>query len=165
MIVWRSFQEMVELKNEMCCKSKSNVNGRIEKFKVEIQELQDKVVPERFQRIFSMILKLRTALDYPTFPVILWLFRVLVDWLAAILACSLIHGTHLAYQETFFEDLLAPSEPPGGSIEKLEKYGISTMRACDLPIEQKNWREPLRILQFPHGDWQGSFQLGVLTLM
>ena len=37
-----------------------------------------------------------------------------MDGLAAILACSLIHGTYLASRETFFEDLLAPSEPPAG---------------------------------------------------
>ena len=36
----------------------------------------------------SMILKLRTALDYPTFPVNPWVFRVPEEWLAAILACT-----------------------------------------------------------------------------
>ena len=51
----------------------------------------------------STILKRQAVLGCVAFPVSLWVFRVLPDWLAAILACSLIHGSHLAYQETFFK--------------------------------------------------------------
>ena len=40
-----------------------------------------------------MILTRQAALGYLTFPVILSFFRVLVECLAAILDCSLIHGT------------------------------------------------------------------------
>ena len=35
-----------------------------------------------------------------------------MECLAAILACSLIHGTHQVHREPFFENLPAPSEPP-----------------------------------------------------
>ena len=48
-----------------------------------------------------VILKLRAALDYPTFPVNPRAFQALEDWLAVILACSLIHGTHWVHQDTF----------------------------------------------------------------
>ena len=48
-----------------------------------------------------MILGRQAALDYPTFPVILSLFRVLSESFATILARSLIHWTHVACEETF----------------------------------------------------------------
>ena len=55
-----------------------------------------------------MILRQQETLGYATFPVILSLFRVLSESLAAIPARSLIRGTRVACQETF---LLAPDEP------------------------------------------------------
>ena len=59
----------------------------------------------------SMILKQQAALGYPTFVVILELFRVLLESPAAILARSLTHRTHLVHQETFFENPSAQDEP------------------------------------------------------
>ena len=61
-----------------------------------------------------MILKRQAVLGYPTFPVSLGVFRVPMECLAAILACSLIHGTHVFFffSGNVFEDLPAPSEPP-----------------------------------------------------
>ena len=50
-----------------------------------------------------MILRQQAVLDYPTFPLILWLFRVLSEILVAILARSLTPGTHVACQETFLK--------------------------------------------------------------
>ena len=48
-----------------------------------------------------MILRQQATLGHPTFPVILLLFRVLLENLAAILVRSLTHGTHVACQDTF----------------------------------------------------------------
>ena len=51
----------------------------------------------------SMILKLRATLEYPTIPVNPWVFRVQEAWQAAILNCSLLHGTYWARQDTFLK--------------------------------------------------------------
>ena len=60
----------------------------------------------------SMILRQHAAVGLsPRFPVILQLFRVLLESLAAIPARSLTHGTHVACWENVFENHLS-SRPP-----------------------------------------------------
>ena len=51
----------------------------------------------------STILKQRVALGNPTFPVSPREFRVLVECLVAILACSLPLGPHVVHQDTFLK--------------------------------------------------------------
>ena len=50
-----------------------------------------------------MILRQQAALGYPTFPVIRYLFRILLESLAAILARSPTLGTLLVHGETFLK--------------------------------------------------------------
>ena len=66
-------------------------NSTVNQLMVQIQELKDKVNS----------LRLRAALDYPTFRVNPRVFRVPEEWIAATLAGSLIHGTHGVHQDTF----------------------------------------------------------------
>ena len=109
---WR--MEIEELKKFSCTETKRAQQLRIDELSwqekesrstvnqltVQIQELQDKTNP----------LNDSSALGYPTFPVILQLLRVLAEYLAAILACSLTHRT-CGTSGTVFEDPPAPNEP------------------------------------------------------
>ena len=63
-----------------------------------------------------MILKLRAALEYPTFPINPWVFWVLEERSAAIVACRMIHGTQRVPQETFLKvHLLEVNHPQHSS--------------------------------------------------
>ena len=105
---------------------------------------------------------------YPTFPVSVWVFQVLVEWQAAILACILMRGTHLTCRETFLKTYLLRVNLQQLSVEVREvQHNASPClwTQGDLPIEQMNWSEILRICSNPHRDLQGSLQLGILPLM
>ena len=110
--------------------SKSTVNQLM----VQIQD----EFTERCQRL-SMILKRQAVLGYPTFPVSLFVFRVHEVSLAAILSCSLTHGTHLVQQDTFFEDLSAPGEPSSALFCKYEEFSISFLRICTCGYRKNCW--------------------------
>ena len=96
---------------------------------VQIQELKDKVklIPWMMQKN-SMILKLRAALDYPTFPANPWVFRAPDEWLAAILAVSLIHGTHWSISGHVLEGLPARGEPSSAFFENSKNLASSSCR-------------------------------------
>ena len=86
---------------------------------VQIQELQDWV---------NSLNNTREFFDPdPTFTVSLWVFGVLVNWLAAILACSPIRGNHLIYQETFL-----PSEAPAAFFGSLSSVALAPFEPVSL---------------------------------
>ena len=101
------------------------------------------------------------ALGYPTFPLSLSVFRVLVGCVAAILACSLAHGTHVAHRETFLKNYLHRVK------RQQLSWGNSRSLAsapCE-PVSLNTGRLAARADEFIHRDLQGSFQLGILPLM
>ena len=85
-------------------------------------------------------------------------------------AGSLIHGTHLAYQETFLKTYLHRVNFQQLSLEiqqVLHQHNASpcSLNTGDLQSEQMNWRETLGTSKYLQRDSQGSFQLGILCLM
>ena len=100
----------------------------------------------------SMILKRQAVLGYPTFPVSLWVFWVLVECSAAILACSSLHGTPLVRQDTFLKIYLLQVNHQQHSLEFQEVWHKHNASLClwtqeDLKPEWMNWKEILNILQ------------------
>ena len=111
-----------------------------------------------------MILKRQTVLGYPTLPVILWVFRVVVECLATILACSLTHGTCVVHWETLFKDLPAPNEPTAhcfGNARSLAgtRCVLVSLHTGRLAGNAEEWER--KTLQYLHRDLKGSFQLGI----
>ena len=58
------------------------------------------------------ILRQRAALELPTFPVNLLLFRFPGPYLAAILDCRTIHGILWVLHETFLTDYVLEKDEP-----------------------------------------------------
>ena len=116
------------------------------------------------------ILKRQAVLGYPTFPVILWAFRVLVECLASILACSLTHGTHMVHQETFFENLPTPSEPSAAFFGNSRSLAAAQCESVSritrrLATQAGELERNTQFFQYSHLDLHGSFQVGILPLV
>ena len=114
---WTSKLEIRNMKlheeNKLCTMQNNKtvrepLSGRIEKVRCseagELKNYERTNFPDKNNRKVSQQ-TFGAALRYPTFPVILYLFRILWDCLAAILACGLTYGTHLVHRETFLKSL------------------------------------------------------------
>ena len=114
----------------------------------------------------SMILRRKAAMGCPTFPVILSLFRVLLESFATILARSLAHRTHVACQETFrkihlhqmnrqhlLKDVCAQEIPP------LRMTNLCFSAQGDPERELMKQIRTLKALQFQHRDMPEMFRL------
>ena len=136
-VLYRSWKsETIENRWDFFSKEKSL--STVNQLTVQIQELQSEFIPWTIPRS-SLILKRQAVLDYSTFPVILWVLRSLEEYLAAIRACRMTHGTHMVHGET---------------VLKIHLHWMIRQ----LP-ERMNWKDIPHIVQYRHRDLQWSFQL------
>ena len=99
-----------------------------------------------------MILKLRAALEYPTFPVNCWVFRVLEERLAAIFACRTKHGTRWVAQETFLKTYVLVTGHPQSYLrtQGIWHYLLADWDQVTQEISrdiEKEWDESRRVKQ------------------
>ena len=111
-----------------------------------------------------IILKLRAALDFPTFPVNLWVFRVQEVWYATTLVCILLHGIHRVQQDTFLKDLFAPDGPSSALFGTLKNVASASCEE-EFRNELVYWKENTRIVRYRHHVLPRSVRLGIFLLM
>ena len=100
-----------------------------------------------------MILKLRAALEYPTFQVNCWVFRVLEERLAAIFACRTKHGTRWVAQETFLKTYVLVTGHPQSYLrtQGIWHYLLADWDQVTQEISrdiEKEWDESRRVKQY-----------------
>ena len=139
--------------------SQSTVN----QLRVQIQELQSKVNSVIWFQRFPWFLRQQAA----------QLLGVIFESLAAILARSLIHRTHVVHRETFFEYPPAPAEPTASffstnvyarspTATRGEPVSLNTGRA-EARIDERN--RDTRSFTIPTPRFAAKVQLGILPLM
>ena len=109
------------------------------------------------------------ALDHPTFPVNPWVFRGPEEWLAAILACSLIHGTHWVPQETLLKVYLLEVNHPQHS-SRIQRIWHRLLTDWGQLVQanlryREEWDKNRRILQNPLLVLFGTLRPGITCIV
>ena len=154
--------------DELSTQQKENPST-VNQLMVQIQELQDKVNSLNDAKEFcdpdcEQLWIIPRSQSKP------WVFRDPEVCLAAILACSVIHGTHWVHQETFLRAYLLEKDhlQLSSRIQRIWQRLLADKNQLiqtKLRNKEKDWEKNRRIIQYQLFALPGSFRPGILEIV